>query len=297
MPPCPAADVSSTLAGVLLGVCGMVGWGVYDFLGGALSKRIGSFVPLFWSQAVGAVTIGAVALAAGTSWRLPVRPLLLVPVAAALYCGGYLFFFAGFAKGEVSIVAATMNLWAVVTMAVAFVVVGQRLTLTQTVGAVAIIAGATLASVDWQRAQEHGLQASAGVPETVVGAVLFGLYWNVSEVISEELGWLATTVLIKAAVAVVLLGVALLTRRALRPPAGSPGIPAVLAAMGVVEVGAVAAVNYGLTIGDAILITPIASALSVVTIGLAVVVLKERISPLQAVGVTVAVAGIVTTAL
>lgn len=297
MPPCPAADVSSTLAGVLLGVCGMVGWGVYDFLGGALSKRIGSFVPLFWSQAVGAVTIGAVALAAGTSWRLPVRPLLLVPVAAALYCGGYLFFFAGFAKGEVSIVAATMNLWAVVTMAVAFVVVGQRLPLTQTVGAVAIIAGATLASVDWQRAQEHGLQASAGVPETVVGAVLFGLYWNVSEVISEELGWLATTVLIKAAVAVVLLGVALLTRRALRPPAGSPGIPAVLAAMGVVEVGAVAAVNYGLTIGDAILITPIASALSVVTIGLAVVVLKERISPLQAVGVTVAVAGIVTTAL
>lgn len=141
MPPCPAADVSSTLAGVLLGVCGMVGWGVYDFLGGALSQRIGSLVPLLWSQVVGAVAILAVALVAGTSWRMPVGPVLLVPVAAALYCGGYLFFFAGFTQGEVSIVAATMNLWAVVTMVVAFVVAGQRLTPTQTVGAVAIIAG------------------------------------------------------------------------------------------------------------------------------------------------------------
>ena len=41
--------------------------------------------------------------------------------------------------------------------------------------------------------------------------------------------------------------------------------------LGVIEVAAVALVNYGLTIGDAILITPIASALSIVTITLAVI--------------------------
>lgn len=295
----PARDlhlVSTTLASVLLGLCGMVGWGVYDFLGGLLSKRIGSFVPLFWSQAVGAVAVGVVAVAAGTSWQLPGRAVLLVPVAAALYCGGYLFFFAGFTKGEVSVVAATMNLWAVVTMTVAFVVVGQRLSPAQTVGAAAIVLGATVASVDWRKARERGLRASAGIRETVVGAVLFGLYWNVSEVISEDAGWLRTTVLVKTAVVVVLLGIALVGRHALRPPAGSARTVGLLAAMGVIEVGAVAAVNYGLAIGDAILITPIASALSVVTIALAVLVLKERISPLQTLGVALAVAGIITTA-
>ena len=41
--------------------------------------------------------------------------------------------------------------------------------------------------------------------------------------------------------------------------------------LGVIEVAAVALVNYGLTIGDAIPITPIASALSIVTITLAVI--------------------------
>ncbi|MFM7678816.1 MAG: EamA family transporter [Roseiflexaceae bacterium] len=52
-----------------------------------------------------------------------------------------------------------------------------------------------------------------------------------------------------------------------------------------------------MTIGDAILITPISSALSVVAILLAVIFLKERIKRWQTVGVAMAIGGIVTTAL
>ena len=67
--------------------------------------------------------------------------------------------------------------------------------------------------------------------------------------------------------------------------------------MGSIEAGSLAAVNYGLTIGDAILITPIASALSIVTIVLAVVFLREKITRWQGVGMLAAIAGIVVTAL
>ena len=66
--------------------------------------------------------------------------------------------------------------------------------------------------------------------------------------------------------------------------------------MGIIEVSAVALVNYGLTIGDAILITPIASALSIVTIALAAIFLKDKLSKLQLSGVVTAILGIVTTA-
>ena len=66
--------------------------------------------------------------------------------------------------------------------------------------------------------------------------------------------------------------------------------------MGVIEVAAVALVNYGLTIGDAILITPIASALSIVTILLAVLFLKDKISTVQGFGILMAIIGITTTA-
>ena len=67
--------------------------------------------------------------------------------------------------------------------------------------------------------------------------------------------------------------------------------------MGIIEAGAVAFVNYGLTIGDAILITPIASALSIVTIALAVIFLKDKITRLQGVGILSAITGIIVTAL
>ena len=66
--------------------------------------------------------------------------------------------------------------------------------------------------------------------------------------------------------------------------------------MGIIEVSAVALVNYGLTIGDAILITPIASALSIVTIVLAVIFLKDNISKFQGLGIVMAIAGIIASA-
>jgi uncharacterized membrane protein len=67
--------------------------------------------------------------------------------------------------------------------------------------------------------------------------------------------------------------------------------------MGVIEAGAVAIVNYGLTIGDAILITPIASALSIVTIILAIIFLKDNVTKLQGLGIITAITGIIVTAL
>lgn len=284
------------LTSVLLGVAGMFGWGLYDFLGGVLSRRLGSFSTLLWSQAAGAATVLLVAVPV-VRWGV-VTPSAagLCLVASGLYCAGYLFFFAGFERGEVSVVAAVMNLWAVVTMLVAYLVMGQRLTPTQTVGAGAIILGATLASYRPTVASGRRGALSAGTPHTLAGAVFFGLYWNVSEVASEQIGWLATTAATKVGIVLVLAATAVARRRP--GGAGARGLPwRTLAVMGLVEVAAVAAVNYGLTVGDAILITPVASALSVVTIGLALVVLRDRLSPLQGAGVVVAVLGIVGTAL
>ena len=65
--------------------------------------------------------------------------------------------------------------------------------------------------------------------------------------------------------------------------------------MGVIEAGAVAIVNFGLTIGDAILITPIASALSVVTITMAIIFLKDNVTKLQRLGIITAIFGIIAT--
>lgn len=288
--------MNTTLISILLGIGGMVGWGIYDFLGGVFSKRIGSFKSVFWSQSAGLLSVLLLAFASQAEFSTPAHVVILFLLAAVIYSAGYLFFFKGFEKGNVSIIAATMNLWAVFTMLFAFLFMGQRLTTIQTIGVLAILSGATLASLDWSSIRDQGLQLSAGVKEAVLGAFFFGIFWNISEIISEEIGWLPTTLFIKFGVSIFLLVFSFAAKQELnlrRVPAKTKYI---ILFMGIIEVGAVALVNYGLTIGDAILITPIASALSIVTIGLAVIFLKDRISQLQGLGIVAAILGIIVTA-
>ena len=288
--------MSTTILSIILGIGGMVGWGIYDFLGGVFAKQIGSFKSLFWSQLAGLISIFLLAIFFKPGINIPVLVIILSFIAAILYSAGYLFFFKGFETGNVSIIAATMNLWAVFTMLFAFIFMGQRLSVLQTLGVLMIILGATLASLNWNEIRNQRVQLSAGVKEAAFGAFFFGIFWNISEIISEKVGWLLTTLFIKSGIILFLLIISLLTKQVIGLTKISTKTKTIILLMGGIEAGAVALVNYGLTIGDAILITPIASALSIVTIVLAVVFLKDKISKPQGFGIVMAVAGIIATA-
>jgi len=274
----------------------MFGWGIYDFLGGVFTKQIGPFKSFFWSQLAGLTSVFALLFLFTTSLNIPPLAVALLPIAAILYSAGYLFFFKGFELGNVSIVAATMNLWAVFTMLFAFLFMGQRLSAIQTLGVFMIICGVTLASLNWSDIRNQSFQLSSGVKETVAGAFFFGVFWNVSEIITEEIGWLLTTLFVKLGIILFLLLFSLILKRELNLSKASAKTKFMVGLMGVIEAGAVAIVNYGLMIGDAILITPISSALSIVTITLAIIFLKEKITKLQGLGILTAIAGIVVTA-
>jgi len=288
--------MNTALLSILSGIAGMFGWGIYDFLGGIYAKQIGPFKSFFWSQLAGFFSVLLLLFAFTFSLNIPVWVIVLLPIAAILYSAGYLFFFKGFEIGNVSIVAATMNLWAVFTMLFAFLFMGQRLSIIQTLGVFMIISGVTLASLNWSDIRKQRFQLSTGVKETIAGAFFFGVFWNVSELITEEIGWLFTTLFVKLGIILFLLLFSLLIKRELDLSKASTKTKYMVALIGVVEAGAVAIVNYGLTIGDAILITPIASALSIVTITLAIVFLKDKVTKLQGLGILIAIAGIVVTA-
>lgn len=288
--------MSTTILSILSGVVGMFGWGLYDFLGGVFAKQIGPFKSFFWSQLAGFLSTLLLAVLLATSINVPILPMVLFPVAAILYSAGYLFFFKGLEIGNVSIVAATMNLWAVFTMLFAFIFMGQRLSMMQTLGVMMIISGATLASLKWSNIRNQTFQLSLGVKEAILGAFFFGIFWNVSQIISEAVGWLLTTLFVKLGIVLFVLIFSLLVKREIGWARIATRTKYAVVLMGIIEAGAVAAVNYGLTIGDAILITPIASALSVVTIALAIIFLKEKVTRLQGFGIVTVIVGIVVTA-
>ncbi len=288
--------MSTAILSLVSGLAGMLGWGIYDFLGGVYSKQIGSFKSFFWSQLAGLISVLLLLFAITINLNVPILVIILLPIAAIVYSAGYLFFFKGFEIGNVSIVAATMNLWAVFTMLFAFIFMGQRLSAIQSLGVFMIISGVTLASLNLSDIKHHRFKLSLGVKETVLGAFFFGVFWNISEVISEKIGWLPTTLFVKFGIIVFLLLFSFLIKRELVLKEVTTKTIIMVLLMGIIEAGAVAIVNYGLTIGDAILITPIASALSIVTITLALIFLKDKVTKLQGLGMISAVAGIIVTA-
>ncbi len=287
--------MSSAILSLLSGLGGMFGWGIYDFFAGIYSKTIGPYKTFFWSQLAGLFLVLLLGSVFSISLDIPALMILLLPVAALFYSAGYLFFMKGFEIGNISIVASIMNLWAVFTMLIAFVFMGQRLSAIQFIGVLMIICGASLASLKWGDIRKRSVQLSSGVKETVSGAFFFGLFWNISEIISEEIGWLPTTLFVKIGIIFFLLLLSLLMNRELYLKKAAPKTKLMVALMGILDAGAVAIVNYGLTIGDAILITPVASALSIVTITMAIVFLKDKVTKLQGLGMITAIAGIIAT--
>ena len=160
-----------------------------------------------------------------------------------------------------------------------------------------IISGATVASLNWSEIKKKGFQLSIGVKETVLGAFFFGVFWNISEVISEKIGWLLTTLFVKIGIILFLLLLSFVIKRELYLTKATAKTKLMVVLMGILEAGAFAIVNFGLSIGDAILITPIASALSVVTIALAIIFLKDKVTKLQGLGIITAIFGIMVTGL
>jgi len=288
--------MSAVIQSIIAGLGGMFGWGLYDFFGGLFSKRIGNFKTFFWSQLAGMVFATLLAVFWAANLDIPTQIGIYIAVASVLYAAAYLLFFRGFELGNVSIISATMNLWAVFTMLFAFIILGQRLSTSQLLGVMMIIGGVALVSLKWEDLKERNVQLLSGIKETVLAALLFGIFWIFSEIISESIGWLSTTLFVKVGVVVFMLFFSLMAKRELRVANSDHKIMRVILLAGVLEAGAVAIVNWGLTIGDVILVTPISSALSIVTIGMAVIFLKEKITRMQGVGMIVAVAGIVLTA-
>jgi O-acetylserine/cysteine efflux transporter len=189
-----------------------------------------------------------------------------------------------------------MNLWAVFTMLFAFLFLGQRLSQFQFFGVLMILIGVAMVSLNVSDIKAKNLQLLSGIKETVLAALLFGIFWNLSEIVSERIGWLPTTLFVKIGIVLFLLLFSFLVNRELKLAGTTPKMKSIILLAGVLEAAAVASVNWGLTIGDAILVSPISSALSVVTIALAVVFLKEKITKLQGFGMIVVITGIVLTA-
>ncbi len=284
--------------------CGLISalcWGISDWLARGISSSMGSFRAQLWSQLTGLVGLGVAvvvsgagheALSAGTprAWGFTLLYAGIVGVAA-------LVFFEAFGKGKVAVVAPIVGAYGAVSVAwsLAF---GASLSLPVAGGLAIVLAGVVLASmspdvddgvvVDAALAARH----RRGVLAAVGAAFLFGTaFFLLGREAAPAFGSLVPALLSRLVGPVVLGAIATALRASLAPPASLADRLGVLGS-GVLSSGAVVATGYGVQHGDVAVVAVLGSLSVVVTVLIALVVLRERLTRWQWLGVGLALLGI-----
>ncbi len=115
-------------------------------------------------------------------FNIPFDIILLLANAAARYSAGYFYLFKGFEIGNVSIVSAVVNLWAVFRMLFAYLFMDQGLTTAQPRGIFMMITDVTMVLLNRGDIKRHRFTLSSGVKRTGLGAFL-GVFWRINEIL------------------------------------------------------------------------------------------------------------------
>jgi len=289
--------MNNTLLSILAGLGGMFGWGTSDFLANQSSEKIGHFKTFFWSQIAGLILVTIIVLLTSASFSFSPFLVLLLLVSGIGYALGYLFFYKGFEIGNVSVVSAVINLQNIFVIGIAFFLFGQRISGIQIPALFLLLVGVTLVSVNLNDLRQGKVSLVVGVKETLIAAVLFGIFfWPVNQYIVQRTDWLATNLLTKFIAIVTVYCISGVSKKDdITLPKKLRNFKSFypIAAVGILEAIGVLSVSGGLSVGNAIIINPVASALTVVTVGLAIIFLKEKITRTQALGILATVVGIV----
>lgn len=268
-------------------------YGLSNFIGPQLARRHTIVTILLVSQL--AALIGcALYLAGDRGPALPAGSMLLAVLAGLGNGAGLIGFYKAAELGPLSIVAPIGATGAIVPVAYGLAT-GDTLKATQVAGVVLAMAGAALAA----RAEPVGAQRASRYPDprasviwALGSAVAFGVFLTALPKASEDgRAW----ALFDARLALLAL-MALWAGRRIGSLRVSRDLP-LMAIPGVLLVCGTVLYTVAADHGQLSLVSVVGSLFPVVTVGLGVALLGERLSRAQAIGVSAAMAGVVLIAL
>jgi drug/metabolite transporter (DMT)-like permease len=269
---------------VLLALASSVTWGIADFGGGLVSRRLSTVAVTVVSQTAGFAALLIVFSARGA--HLDGRSFAIGLAAGAGGGAGLAAFYRALAVGTMSIVSPIVACGAVVPFAIS-IATGERPSTLALAGAGVALAGAVLASAEERRAAARERAHAVALAAVAAGAL--GLFTYFLGLGSREGTALSTLVGARVGSLTLLLVLALALRAPLR--LGRQALLPV-AAVGLCDVSANALFALASGHGLLALVSVLGSLYPVMTVLLAYVFLDERLTPLQLAGVGVAVAGV-----
>ena len=268
---------------IVLALLSSVVWGLADFLGGTLSKRRKAIAVIGGSQSFGLVFASTVALALGF-WTWNSTVWINGAIAGAMGLLGLVGFYTALATGQMGIVAPISSLSAVVPVTIGLAQ-GERPTAIQLCGIAVALVGVILAS---------GPELKGKVdPRPVLLALFAALTFGICVYFMALGGRVDPTMTIVSmratqVVTVVLIAIAVRSLGGLV----KQDLP-LLATIGATDAGANILFAFAASLGLLSVVAVLGSLYPIVTVLLAWWIHKERLIPVQYLGIVFTFSGVV----
>ena len=262
-----------------------VAWGIGDFIGGLKSRKLAPLAVLAIAQPVGFAAMAVIALIHSEPW--PGASVLFAVPAAVLGTLGLIAFYRGMAAGVISLVAPIAATGALLPVAFGLAT-GERPSPLQLAGIALAIGGAVVTSYE-PRTETDRPRLAAGIGWALLAAVAFGGYFiPMHEAAESDFVW-ATFVFRATSFSLVAVAVV-----ALRPrlPRARRDL-AVIACIGLADTTGNVLFAAAASQGLVSVVSVLASLYPVVTVVLARVYLRERVTRVQEGGAAATLGGVV----
>ncbi len=282
---------------ILLGLAAAITYGAADFLGGYMTRRTNALTVVFIGQLLGTGLL-VVALPFFLE-GVPEAEWLLWGVAAGFAGGGgVIFLFRGLARGRMSLIAPVTGVEAAVLPMLYGLLNGERPSGLALAGVVIALIAITLVSLSHETEPVDPTDVGRrrlppGLVDGLIAGFGFSLFFIFLSQTGDEAG-LWPLVGGRSASLVLVGGLALITRQTVKPPQGTlPGI----AGSGFLDVGANLFYLLATRKGLLSIVAVLTSLYPAATVVLARIVLEERMTPVQLVGLAFAGGGVALIAL
>ena len=284
--------------GILLGLLTALTWGGADFLARFATRRIGTLRAMFYMQCIGFVLLtiflpwlgGWGHLMDGSGWR---------PWAWGLLAGGInafstLALYRAFEIGKMSVVAPLSASYPALTLLLSRLS-GEQLTGVRTAGILCVLLGAIVVAREEKAPDAGDTQAinrsGAGIGWAILAGIGFGfLFWLLGTRTVPRVGATQTVWMIRLTSTTVAATLIFAGRQRIRLPRDDTRW--LVSAMGLLDTGAFIISNRGMQMEHIAVVSVLGSLYGAVTVGLAAIFLRERISRWQFAGIVAIFAGI-----
>jgi drug/metabolite transporter (DMT)-like permease len=263
-------------------------WGVSDFLGGLKTRSAPLATVLLVSQVAGLIGIAAVVLIRGEPFPGGLR-MLWAAAAGVASIASLGFIYAATARGPIIVVAPVAALGAALPVIVGLSQ-GNAITVIGMLGIIFALCGVTIAGCETGQAgtRSRGLIAPALALASALTAGAFLILLNKA---SHPDPFWATAIMRTSSCALILGYFALRRPRGASPRRlGALGLLAV-AVVGLTDMGAEVSFAAASEQGELSIISVLASLYPVVTVLLAIIVLRDRVTRLQLCGAVLTIIG------